>query len=228
MAINRYDLTLPMLAVPQLLSTTSGRPWLIDIFSVSNSVKLMTFFPALMATILLFMDQNITVRLIIAKRNKLKKNYGIHLDMLAVAISTTITSLLGMPWMVAATVRSLAHLRSLTEYSTPVPADSTAGSPATAPVPTGVLEQRLSGLSIHTLIGGSILMCRPLLRRIPVSVLTGLFLYLGMSSIDKTEMWDRFLLFFTTKEDAPKNAWVTEAGINKTRLFTAIQVFVFL
>jgi hypothetical protein len=67
MAINRYDLTMPMLAVPEVLATTSGRPWVVDLFSVSPTIRLMCLIPALMAFILLFMDQNITVRLVMAK-----------------------------------------------------------------------------------------------------------------------------------------------------------------
>jgi len=31
MATARYGLSLPMLAVPKMVTTTSGRPWLVDI-----------------------------------------------------------------------------------------------------------------------------------------------------------------------------------------------------
>lgn len=231
LAIDRYKLSLPMLAVPEVLATTSGRPWLVDIFSVSNEVKLLCLLPALMSTILLFMDQNITVRLIMAKENKLKKGNGIHLDMLMVAIVTTITSLLGMPWMVAATVRSLAHLGSLKEYGTvtAAPVEGAEAQTSEEAKPklevTGVVEQRVTGLLIHSLIGGSILFCRPLLRKIPVAVLTGLFLYLGISSISKTDMWTRSLLFITDKDDAPRSDWMKTVGLARTRMFTAVQVF---
>ena len=227
MIMMKYKLTLPMLAVPAVLGTTSGRPWLVDLFCVSNKVKLLTFFPALMATILLFMDQNITVRLIMAKQNKLKKGSGIHLDMLVVALVTTVTSLLGMPWMVAATVRSLAHLRSLKEYKLVDKPVAEAGGEASS-VPelemTGVVEQRVSGLMIHTMIGAAVLFCRPLLRTIPVSVLTGLFLYLGASSIGTTELYERALLFITNPADAPRSAWLKDVGLAKTKLFTSVQL----
>jgi hypothetical protein len=76
--------------------------------------------------------------------------------MLIVAMVTTITSMLGMPWMVAATVRSLAHLRSLKEYGpgTPVVAEkeetvetqsSVEEEAAPALEMTGVVEQRVTG-----------------------------------------------------------------------------------
>lgn len=231
--MNRYGFSLPTLAVPEILGTTSGRPWLVDLFAVSNKIKLLAILPALMATVLLFMDQNITVRLIMSKQNKLKKGSGIHLDMLVVALVTTVTSLLGMPWMVAATVRSLAHLRSLKEYKLvdkPVVDSTTAevDAPPASSEPqlevTGVVEQRVSGLLIHLLIGSSVLFCRPLLRLIPVSVLTGLFLYLGSSSIGNTDFFKRTLLFITDSADAPKSQWLKDVGLARTKLFTSIQL----
>ena len=230
-ATKKYDISLPMLTVPTLLSTTCGRPWLVDIFAVSNKVKLLCFFPAVMATVLLFMDQNITVRLIMSKENKLKKGSGLHLDMYVVSVVTAITSLLGMPWMVAATVRSLAHMRSLKQYK--ITDGITVGSngsnldvasQATVEV-TGVQEQRLTGLMIHSLIGYAIIYMRPLLQRIPNAVLTGLFLYLGISSITTTDLFDRFKLFFTDKRDVPIGyTWSSGVSLQRTKLFTSIQV----
>jgi len=180
----------------------------------------MCFFPALMATILLFMDQNITVRLMMSKEHKLKKSGGLHLDMFAVATVTTITSLLGMPWMVAATVRSLAHMRSLKIYKTETDSD---GSNVVS-TPVGVQEQRVTGLMIHGLIGFSILYCRNLLRKLPLSVLTGLFMYLGVSSINQTDLWSRFLLFFTDKRDVAKNKPWSSLEPTRVKMFTSIQL----
>lgn len=247
----KYDVILPMLSVPTVLGTTNGRSWLVDIFSVSNNVKALCILPALMATVLLFMDQNITVRLIMSKENKLKKGSGLHLDMFVIAIVTTITSLLGMPWMVAATVRSLAHMRSLKKYTTiesvPLTTIDTntdtvtdvnnkeevtdtsmkgTGTPPPARVEMiGVQEQRLTALSIHSLIGFSVIYLRPLLKQIPNAVLTGLFLYLGVSSITTTDLFDRFKLFFTDNRDIPSGfPWANTIKIQRIKFFTAIQV----
>jgi len=212
-AIQRYGLSLSMLKVPLVLGTTSGRPWLIDIFAVDVKTRLLCIFPAFMATILLFMDQNITVRLMMAKEHKLKKGSGLHLDMLAVAIVTTITSLTGMPWMVAATVRSLAHMRSLKLYKTESDGE-----------PVGVQEQRVTGLLIHSLIGCSVLYWRNYLRQLPNAVLTGLFMYLGVSSINTTDLWSRFMLFFTDKRDVPKTEKWSSLPLPRIKMFTAIQL----
>lgn len=214
-----YGCSIKMLAVPEVLGTTCGRPWLVDLSAISNSMKLLCLLPALMGTVLLFMDQNITVRLIMAKENKLKKGSGLHLDMLAVSFVTAITSVLGMPWMVAATVRSLAHLRSLKTYKT---VETEAGSQVEF---DGVVETRVTGLLIHGLIGSAIMFSRDFLRAIPVSVLTGLFLFLGLSSIKTTDLFERAKLFITDRRDMPKNAiWMKDVGAFRTQIFTAIQV----
>lgn len=69
----RYALALPTLDVPMALTTTVGRPWMVPFMTLPVWARWAAFFPALMSTVLLFMDQNITVRLVNSKQNKLKK-----------------------------------------------------------------------------------------------------------------------------------------------------------
>lgn len=86
------------LNVPLQFATTSGRPWLVPIWDVPLRVRLLCAVPAVMASILLFFDQVITVRLVNNAQWKLKKGYGFHLDMAVLSICTAATSLLGLPW----------------------------------------------------------------------------------------------------------------------------------
>lgn len=144
--------------------------------------------------------------------------------MFVVGVVTAVTSVLGWPWMVAATVRSLAHLRSLKIYDTVPNAEVKSDSTPTAKEFVGVQEQRLTGLLIHALIGSAVIYCRPLLRQIPVAVLNGLFLYLGISSINQTDFFDRLVLFITDARDvAMSKSWAKNVDLNRTKLFTAIQ-----
>lgn len=220
----KYGCAIPMLAVPDVFATTSGRPWIVDIFSLDPKLRLLCFLPALMATTLLFMDQNITVHLVMSKENKLKKGSGLHLDMLVVSAVTALMSILGMPWMVAATVRSIAHVNSLKNFDVVGKTDKDPGTLQC----TGVQEQRVSGLAIHSLIGAAIIFNRDLLRQIPTAVLTGLFMYLGTSSIDQTDFYDRAKLFVTDDRDVPQNKpWspkMMASKLGRTKLFTAIQL----
>ncbi|KAF5394022.1 hypothetical protein PHET_12376 [Paragonimus heterotremus] len=63
------------------------------------------------------MDQQITAVIINRQENKLKKGAGYHLDLLVVAVTIAINSILGIPWFVAATVLSINHLLSLKKES---------------------------------------------------------------------------------------------------------------
>ncbi len=71
------------------------------------------------------------------------------MDLLVVALNTLVFSLLGMPWLVAATVRSVNHLRALTSLD-----DSSSGGQEPVKV---VTETRVSGFVIHLAIGASVL-----------------------------------------------------------------------
>ena len=73
--------------------------------------------PALLASILIFMDQQITAVIVNRKEHKLKKGGGYHLDLLIVTVLIVICSIFGLPWFVAATVLSINHVKSLTVES---------------------------------------------------------------------------------------------------------------
>ena len=55
----------------------------------------------------------ITVHLVNSKDHRLRKGYGMHLDLLVIAAQVALCSLFGLPWLVAATVRSMTHLWAL-------------------------------------------------------------------------------------------------------------------
>lgn len=211
---------LPTLAIPEVFGTTSGRPWLVPLMDLPAWARLGAALPALMAVILLFLDQNITVRLVNNPRWKMTKGRrknnvldGMHADLLVIALLTAGQSLLGIPWLVAATVRSISHVRALSTYD---------GEEKLA----GTIEQRVTGVAIHALIGCCVLFQKPrlLLKQVPLPVLMGLFMYLGTSSLPGNEMWERVLGFFKDKTVAPKERWTDTVPTRTVNLFTMLQV----
>ena len=58
-------------------------------------IYLLAAFPALLLTVLLFMDQQITSVIVNRKEHKLKKGCGYHLDMLICGLMIGVCSLLG-------------------------------------------------------------------------------------------------------------------------------------
>ena len=81
----------------------------------------------------------------------LQKGSGYHLDMMIVALLIIVFSFLGLPWVVGATVRSIAHVQSLFIYSPTT-------APGERPKFLGVKEQRVTLLSMGILLSISILL----------------------------------------------------------------------
>ncbi len=161
---------LNMLSIPASFSLAGGRDLLVPIFSVPMVARILAIVPALLLTCLFFLDQNISVRVVNAPHRMLKKGPAYHLDMLALSICTALCSVTAMPFMCAGTVQSLAHVRALSKT------ERIDGSE----VIVGVTENRLTAFVIHALIFCSILLL-PIVQLIPLSVVSGLFLFLGVS-----------------------------------------------
>ncbi|XP_054668194.1 electroneutral sodium bicarbonate exchanger 1-like, partial [Grus americana] len=105
--------------------------------------------PALLCTILIFMDQQITALIVNRKEHRLKKGCGYHLDLFMVAVMLGVCSVMGLPWFVAATVLSITHVNSLK-------VESGCSAPGEQPKFLGIREQRVTGLMIFVLMGCSV------------------------------------------------------------------------
>ena len=91
-----------------------------------------------------------------------------------------------MPWLVAATVRSINHVRANSVYESRTTEDGRAELEF-----AGCKEQRVTGFGIHAAILGALVYGRGLLAKTPKAALMGLFLYLGTSALKGTEMFAR-------------------------------------
>lgn len=203
-------------AIPETFGTTTGRPWLVDLFDLPAWAIAGCALPAVMATILLFLDQNITTRLVNASDNKLKKGPGFHLDLLVVGLIVGVGSMFALPWIVAATVHALNHVKSLATF------EVIDDGGVQRQVITEVRENRLSALMIHVLIGASILFLG-LIKLIPMAVLFGLFLFMGFNTLLGNQFWDRVVLWWTDPKLYPETHYVKKVPIKKIHLFTSIQ-----
>uniref|UniRef100_A0A8C7Q9H4 Anion exchange protein n=1 Tax=Oncorhynchus mykiss TaxID=8022 RepID=A0A8C7Q9H4_ONCMY len=141
----------PKLIVPtEFKPTRPDRGWIVLPFGKNPWwVYLASFVPALLVTILIFMDQQISAVIVNRKENKLRKGCGYHLDLFWVGVLMAVCSFLGLPWYVAATVISIAHIDSLKM-------ESESSAPGEQPQFLGVREQRLTGILVFVLTGVSI------------------------------------------------------------------------
>lgn len=88
-----------------------------------------------------------SIRLIVSKKERrLVKGSGFHLDLLLIVILGAFCPLFGLPWLTAATVRSVTHVNALTVMSK-------ATAPGEKPKIQEVKEQRLTGLLVAVLVG---------------------------------------------------------------------------
>ncbi|XP_043801293.1 sodium-driven chloride bicarbonate exchanger isoform X1 [Apis laboriosa] len=208
----------PKLEVPtEFKPTLADRGWIIWPFQ-SNPwwSAIVASLPALLGTILIFMDQQITAVIVNRKENKLKKGCGYHLDLFVLAILIEICSVMGLPWFVAATVLSINHVNSLK-------LESECAAPGEKPRFLGVREQRVTHILIFLMIGCSVLLT-PMLRHIPMPVLFGVFLYMGVASLKGLQFFDRILIMLMPVKYQPDYMFLRQVPLKRVHLFTTIQL----
>uniref|UniRef100_A0A4W6E4H2 Anion exchange protein n=1 Tax=Lates calcarifer TaxID=8187 RepID=A0A4W6E4H2_LATCA len=208
----------PKLQVPSKFKPTrDDRGWVINPVGPNPWwTTIITFIPALLCTILIFMDQQITAVIINRKEHKLKKGCGYHLDLFVVGVMLGVCSVMGLPWFVAATVLSISHVNSLK-------LESECSAPGEQPKFLGIREQRFTGLMIFTLMGCSVFMTS-VLKFIPMPVLYGVFLYMGASSLRGIQFFDRLKLFGMPAKHQPDFIYLRHVPLRKVHLFTIIQL----
>ncbi|XP_075349306.1 sodium bicarbonate cotransporter 3 isoform X3 [Mycteria americana] len=208
----------PKLHVPEKFEPTRpDRGWFIDPLGTNPWwTLLIAAVPALLCTILIFMDQQITAVIINRKEHKLKKGCGYHLDLLMVGVMLGICSVMGLPWFVAATVLSISHVNSLK-------VESECSAPGEQPKFLGIREQRVTGLMIFVLMGLSVFMTS-VLKFIPMPVLYGVFLYMGVSSLKGIQFFDRIKLFGMPAKHQPDLIYLRYVPLWKVHIFTVVQL----
>jgi len=206
------------LDVPKTFKPTrDDRGWFINPLGENEWWTIpLAIIPAILATILIFMDQQITAVIVNRKENKLKKSCGYHLDLLVVALMLILCSIMGLPWFVAATVLSITHVNSLRM-------ESESAAPGELPKFLGVREQRVTGIMIFVMIGVSVSLTA-VLALIPMPVLYGVFLYMGTSSLNGVQFFDRMLLFLMPSKHQPDYSYLRHVPLKKVYLFTFLQL----
>uniref|UniRef100_A0A8C4ZUJ6 Anion exchange protein n=1 Tax=Gadus morhua TaxID=8049 RepID=A0A8C4ZUJ6_GADMO len=210
------------LNVPSGFSVTSPdkRGWFISPFGDKKPfppwMMAASIVPALLVFILIFMETQITSLIVSKKERRLVKGSGFHLDLLLIVTLGAFCPLLGLPWLTAATVRSVTHVNALTVMSK-------ATAPGAKPVIQEVKEQRVTGLVVAVLVGMSIVMT-DVLRLIPLAVLFGIFLYMGVTSLTGIQLYERITLMVTPAKHHPDHLYVTKVKTWRMNMFTLIQL----
>ncbi|KAI5102907.1 solute carrier family 4 (anion exchanger), member 1b (Diego blood group) isoform X1, partial [Silurus meridionalis] len=206
------------LVVPKGLqvSNPAMRGWLINPMGEHKPFPTWMMFacvvPAILVFILIFLESQITTLIVSKPERKMLKGSGFHLDLLILVSMGGLCAFFGMPWLSAATVRSVTHANALTVMSK-----------GPKPQIEKVLEQRISGVLVALLVGLSILM-EPILKMIPMAALFGIFLYMGVTSLSGIQLWDRMLLLLIPKKYHPNEPYAQRVKMSRMHMFTGIQI----
>ncbi|NXU04934.1 B3AT protein, partial [Buphagus erythrorhynchus] len=196
------------LSVPKGLQVTnsSARSWFIQPMGEKAPFPIWMMFasviPALLVFILIFLETQITTLIVSKPERKLVKGTGFHLDLLLIVAMGGLAALFGMPWLSATTVRTITHANALTIMSK-------SSAPGEKSQILEVKEQRISGL---------------LVAYIPLAVLFGIFLYMGVTSLFGIQLFDRILLLLKPPKYHPDEPYVTRVKTWRMHLFTFTQI----
>ncbi|XP_029722114.2 anion exchange protein 3 isoform X4 [Aedes albopictus] len=206
------------LSVPEGLSPSdeTRRGWIIPLDGVPGWMPFVAGIPALLVYILIFMETHISELIVDKPERGLKKGSGLHMDIVLLCFLNTVCGFFGMPWHCAATVRSVTHVSAVTIMSR-------THAPGESPHITDVKEQRISGFFVSLMVGLSVTMA-PILRLIPMSVLFGVFLYMGIASMSGVQFFERLRLFFMPVKHHPQVPFVRRVPSWKMHIFTAVQI----
>ncbi len=221
---NASEIHVGVLPAPDQIQPThleddgNPRSWFINPTSAPVWIWFASAIPALLGVVLLFLDHNITARILNDSDHHLEKGEAYHWDLLVLSGLTVICSLFGLPWLVAATVRSLNHLRSVATIEDTI---SPRGEKSSHII--HVRENRITGFAIHLMIGLS-LFALPLLKLVPMAVLYGLFLYMGIVSITGNQFFERLALWPMDSARYPQTHYLRRVKRRRVHLYTLIQL----
>uniref|UniRef100_A0A7N8YN07 Anion exchange protein n=1 Tax=Mastacembelus armatus TaxID=205130 RepID=A0A7N8YN07_9TELE len=202
------------------VSSPEKRGWLISPLGSDGQFPVWmmgaSILPAILVFILIFMESQITALIVSKKERMLVKGTGFHLDLLIIVVVGGISALFGLPWLSAATVRSVTHTNALTVMSKAV-------APGDKPRIQEVKEQRVTGFLVAVLVGLSIVIGE-VLRQIPLAVLFGIFLYMGVMSLNGIQLTERLILLLMPPKYHPDQNYVRKVRTLRMHMFTLIQL----
>ena len=191
------------------------RPWFAEMGNLNGKswAVFVAAGPALLAFFLFYLDNGITWHLIYSPSSGLTHGDSYNWDLLCNGCCNMLNGLLGLPWLVATTVPCMVHLNNLSEK------DKNGKT-------IEVQETRLTGLISHGLVGFSLLFL-PAIKKIPLPVLLGVFLFMGLSSLPGLQFWNRILLFLQQPSLYPETPYTKYVDKSRIHRYTLLQILFF-
>ncbi len=169
-------------------------------------------------SLLFFMDQNISAAMVNSPDNRLLKGNAYHWDLLVTGLINLFLGLFGLPFLHAVLPHSPLHVKCLADTEERVEHGHVRS------IVVRVRETRMTNILSNALIGASIFFLDYALDYIPTPVLSGLFLYLGVTALYGNQMFERVLLFFMEQSAYPPSHFIRRVPQRKVHTFTLCQL----
>jgi mannitol/fructose-specific phosphotransferase system IIA component (Ntr-type) len=208
----RLEITEACRAANNCVASDSGGAWVIG-FAI---------LPALLAMVLIFLDDVITWNIINKRDNKIRHGRAYHYETLVMGAMTFAASIVGAPWLVAATVRSINHVQALASKEEVVVHGHVHEHIR------HVHETRCTGFFIHLLMLLALFVAMPAVKLVTMPVLHGIFLFMGIASLTGNSFVDRFKLFFVEPALYPPTHFIRTVPIPHIFRFTGFQLMGFI
>ena len=192
------------------------RPWFVDLFDLNGNTWaiFMAAGPAALAFILAFLDNGITWHIVNHPSNCIQHGDAYNYDTCISAIMVAVNSILGLPWLVASTVPCIMHVSAMSDKTK-------------EGVTLSLQESRLTGLFTHILVLGTCF-ALSVIRLVPLPVLYGVFLFMGLVALPAQQFWQRILLFFQEPSEMAKTPYTQYLQLSRIHIFTAVQLAFFI
>jgi len=191
-------------------ATGKSRGWIVDLGAVPVQYIFLAIVPAIVLVLLVFFDNSVVGLLTQAPQFRLKKGTAFHWDTIVLALMTLVCGLLGLPPVNGVLPQSPLHVQALVMTfvkkmnGATNALDETASSSETSTgtsTSSRVLENRLSPL-LQSVLCGLVLVIFPIVREIPMAVLWGLFLYLGVAGFIGNQFAERVASLLVFQKDS--------------------------
>ncbi|CAJ1936415.1 unnamed protein product [Cylindrotheca closterium] len=191
------------------------RPWIVDLFDLNGNTEVIFIAAALgiPAFILTFLDNGITWHIVNHPSNRLAHGDAYNYDTVISAIMVLVNSLMGLPWLVASTVPCIMHITAMQEKDDKGEVKF-------------IQESRLTGLFTHGLVLACIF-ALSVIKLIPLPVLYGVFLFMGLVALPGQQFYQRFVLLFQQPSKITKNHYTTHVPMNRIHKYTMFQFLFF-
>jgi hypothetical protein len=166
---------------------------------------------------LYYIDANVAALLCNKEEAKLRKGVAYHYDFALLSILLFFCSIFGLPFATPSLPHSPQYVRALSEIE-----EITKNGVTRTKVVT-VHEQRLSPLLVNVLVLLSFVLLS-LLKEIPMAVLYGLFVLMGINGFYENQFFHRLTMIFMEPRLHPPTSYVRNVPLSRVHGFTFVQV----